>query len=88
MPDWDAAPAAAESGDLSKLHFFILSRRLQVDTENNHIMTLLQIASRHSHLDIVTLPIDNGAAINTVKPDSKSALHFMTIRRHISIVRF
>ena len=88
MSDWEAAHAAAESGDLSKLRFLILDRGLHVDAEDNYAMTLLQVASRHGHLEIVKFLIDNGAAVNAVEIDSRSALHFATIRGHLSIVRF
>lgn len=88
IPDWEAAHAAAESGDLSKIRFLILDRGLHVDAEDNHAMTLLQVASRHGHLEIVRFLIDNGATVNAVEIDSRSALHFATIRGHLSIVRF
>ena len=88
MLDWEAAHAAAESGDLSKIRFLILDRGLHVDAEDNYAMTLLQVASRHGHLEIVKFLIDNGAAVNAVEMDNRSALHFATIRGHLSIVRF
>ena len=86
IPDWSAAHAAAESGDLSKLRFLILNRNLHVDAEDNHAMTLLQVASRHGHLAIVKFLLENGAAINLAETDNRSALHFATIRGHISIM--
>ena len=87
MPDWEAAHAAAESGDLSVIRFLILDRDLHVDAEDKYAMTLLQVASRHGHVEIVKFLIDNGAAVNAVELDSRSALHFATIRGHLSIVR-
>ena len=88
MSDWEAAHAAAESGDLSKLRFLIIECGLHVDAEDNHAMTLLQVASRHGHLEIVQFLIENGAAVNAVEIDSRAALHFAIIRGHVSIVRF
>ena len=88
MPDWEATHAAAESGDLSKVRFLILDRDLHVDAEDNHAMTLLQVASRHGSLEIVKFLIDNGAAVNAVENDGRSALHFATIRGHLSVVRY
>ena len=88
MPDWEAAHTAAESGDLSKLRFLILDRGLHVDAEDEYAMTLLQVASRHGHLEIVKFLIENGAAVNAVEIDNRSALHFATIRGHLSIMRF
>ena len=88
MPDWEAAHAAAESGDISTLRFLILERGLHVDAEDNYAMTLLQVASRHGHLEIVRFLIDNGAAVNAVEIDNRAALHFAVIRGHVPIVRF
>ena len=51
-------------------------------------MTLLQVTSQHGHLEIVNFLIDDGAAVNAVEIDSRSALHFATIHGHLSIVRF
>ena len=88
MSDQEAAHAAAESGDLSKVRFFILERGLHVDAEDNYALTLLQVASRHGHLEIVKFLIDNGAAVNAVEIDNRAALHFAIIRGHASIVRY
>ena len=59
----EAAHAGAETGDLARSSFLMLERGLHVDTEDDHAMTLLQIASRHGHLDMVKLVINNGAAV-------------------------
>lgn len=71
IPDWEAAHAAAESGDLPKIRFFIHERGLHVDAEDNYAMTLLQVASRHGQLEIVKFLIDNGAAVNAVEIDRR-----------------
>lgn len=88
LSDWEAAHAAAENGNLSKLRFLILDRGLHVDAEDSHAMTLLQVASRHGHMEIVKFLIEQGAAVNAVEIDNRAALHFAIIRGHISIVRF
>ena len=88
MSDQEAAHAAAESGDLSKVRFLILERGLHVDAEDYYALTLLQVASRHGHLEIVKFLIDNGAAVNAVEIDNRAALHFAIIRGHASIVRY
>ena len=88
MSDQEAAHTAAESGDLSKVRFLILEQGVHVDAEDNYALTLLQVASRHGHLEIVKFLIDNGAAVNAVGIDNRAALHFAIIRGHASIVRY
>lgn len=88
MSDWEAAHDAAEKGNISKLRFLILERGLHVDAEDSHAMTLLQVASRHGHMEIVEFLIEQGAAVNAVEIDNRAALHFAIIRGHVSIVQF
>ena len=88
ISDWEAAHDAAEKGNLSKLRCLILERGLHVDAEDSHAMTLLQVASRHGHMEIVQFLIEQGAAVNAVEIDNRAALHFAIIRGHVSIARF
>ncbi|KAF6222023.1 hypothetical protein HO133_001991 [Letharia lupina] len=87
LTDWEAAHVAAESGDLAKLRLLILKRGVlvHVDAEDQHAMTLLQVASRYGHLELVQFLIDNHAAVNATKLDDRAALHFAVICGHISI---
>ena len=57
------------------------------DAEDNNTMTLLQVASRRGHLEIISFLIDNGAAINAVEIDNRAALHFAVIHGRLSIAR-
>ena len=64
--------------------FRIPERGLHVDNKDDHTMTLLQVASRHGHLDMVKLVINNGAAVES---DIRADLYFSVIRGHASIGR-
>ena len=88
LTEWEAAHAAAESGNLTELRRLVLERGVHVDAEDEYSMTLLQVASRHGHLDIVHFLIENNATINATELDDRAALHFAVIRGHTSIVRF
>lgn len=48
-------------------------------------MTLLQVAFRYGHLELVQFLIDNHAAVNATKLDDRTALHFTVICGQISI---
>ena len=85
LSDWEAAHAAAESGDLPRLRFFITSKDVHVDAEDDYAMTLLQVASRQGHLEVVNFLIDNGAAINAVEIDKRAALHFAITQGRLSV---
>lgn len=87
LTDWEAAHVAAEIGDLAKFRLLILERGVlvHVDAEDQHAMTLLQVASRYGHLELVQFLIDNYAAVNATKLDDRAALHFAVICGHISI---
>ena len=88
LTEWEAAHAAAESGNLTELRGLILERGVHVDAEDRYSMTLLQVASRHGHLEIVHFLIENNAAVNATELDDRAALHFAVIRGHTSIARF
>ena len=88
LSDWEAAHAAAESGNLPELRRLIMERGVHVDAEDRYSMTLLQIASRHGHLNIVHFLIENNATVNATELDDRAALHFAVIRGHTSIARF
>ena len=88
LTEWEAAHAAAESGNLTELRRLILERGVHVDAEDQYSMTLLQVASRRGHLHIVQFLIENNATVNATELDGRAALHFAVIRGHTSIARF
>ena len=88
LTEWEAAQAAAESGNLAELRRLVLKCGVHVDAEDRYSMTLLQVASRHGHLNIVHFLIENNATVNATELDDRAALHFAVIRGHTSIVRF
>ena len=88
LSEWEAAHAAAESGNLTELRELILERGVHVDAEDRYSMTLLQVASRHGHLETVHFLIGNNAAVNAIELDDRAALHFAVIRGHTAIARF
>ena len=88
LTEWEAAHAAAESGKLTELRQLVLERGVHVDAEDQYSMTLLQVASRHGHLDIVNFLIENNATVNATELDDRAALHFAVICGHTSIARF
>ena len=85
---WKEAHVAAENGDLAKLRIFILERGLHVDAEDEQAMTILQVASRHGHLEVVRFLVNEGAAVNAIETDNRAALHFAIIRGHVPVARF
>jgi len=76
----------ARDGDFTKVELL-----LWLDSDPNSVdkngQTVLHVASRMNHLEVVRLLLDRGANINSVDKDGQTALYLASEENHLKIVQ-
>ncbi|CAM9577046.1 unnamed protein product [Ectocarpus sp. 6 AP-2014] len=73
----------------ARLARYLLSRGANVSQEENNGRTALMVAADGGYLDITTLLVDAGAAVDTADTDGKkTALHLAVEGKHPEVVKF